>query len=872
MGLSPDKETISLGNISGDPLNLYNKDNVSKGYLKIDGTVEADTTYRVSEYISIVGGRTYYVAAGKLSGRGVSRSSSSYYTIYGLWYDTEKNVIGRIMSANNIETNENDTICTDTVKEFTAPANASYLRVVATYIGYSTLVLRGHTYYSNSLTLSTVIQGSNSIETWIDDSGEKRVCCALILWYHDKFIHFYFDKETNTSYAPYIKEETNNDTVVLELPIDSDENIISGEYINISATCIWKETKSLYDFIRTGRSFSWKIRLYGKGSVIDKENNTYFPTLNVGYGTISAVNAVKYSIENTTGGNTTVGYRFTTFPHIGLYDNVLDFDVFNSYDKADLLSLLKDKNEESMSDYPNIVSTYYDIIKNYDSRIRYWLMSNGYRLEIDKYRLYPFTYMNSYNNNSEPKISLSYDECFDGYGNPLSGYAVITTNELTNAIGSSVNDDDAAEFEGETYSIYTNYIDSKWGYFEIYNDPEIMIVDNIGETLEDCTEYKLTYSSLELSISFLQSQGIEANYFSYKIYAYNETIDDYEQEYYSGNIYSQKLNISYNRFFNNKKYMLSLSIVDINQRAYMRTIFFDTEFQTTSNTSDVDIVYYKPHNSIIIDWDELNSNAPDNLVGYRVYKTLGESQNLIEIANTLSTDSCVLEDFIVGDNVKIIYYIYPIVTTTINGIEVETVSSPVVTEPVVLGKGVDKVVGLKEISDNVYEIEYDEVWRLWVNLKDEGYTLNTDKNFYNTLATYNQETSGNRKYITKSISALLGHIDCSFGGEYVDTYDMLTSWNDFVSSANMKCLIDARGLILPGNFESNPTVGYLNTKGNPATVKFNWRQKSDLNIIKIYGRLLPFNPTKGGLFLQSSEGLYLSSDEDNDEHLILYGE
>lgn len=270
--------------------------------------------------------------------------------------------------------------------------------------------------------------------------------------------------------------------------------------------------------------------------------------------------------------------------------------------------------------------------------------------------------------------------------------------------------------------------------------------------------------------------------------------------------------------------------------------------------------------------DSLNGSSSNvewgDVAGYRVYKTLGTSNYLYEIGNIDGADNRILEDFAVGDNCEYTYYIYPILKSAGNS-NTYYLGTVVQTNTVVLNTGVDKVFGLREIKPSdgsvsifpTYEVDTEQVWRLYLNLEDSGFTLHTDKTFYDTLATYSQEFIGNRKYISKSISALIGDVDCSFDGNPIwDDYDILTSWNDFSSSSNLKCLIDKRGLILPGNFEADPTIEYLDVEGDPAVAKFNWRQKADLQIINIYGRLLPFNPIKE-LYLSDLDDLSLVSSD-----------
>ena len=180
------------------------------------------------------------------------------------------------------------------------------------------------------------------------------------------------------------------------------------------------------------------------------------------------------------------------------------------------------------------------------------------------------------------------------------------------------------------------------------------------------------------------------------------------------------------------------------------------------------------------------------------------------------------------------------------------------TDEIMLHYATNKIVSLKNIGDETYCADLDGIWRIMLNLEDNGYTIKNAKTFADSLNTYTQEYMGKMKYITKSVSGLIGMIDCYTDCEIVDTYDMLISWNDFVTSANLKCYIDSRGLILPGNFEVDPNVEYSKCSKSYATANFNWRQKSDLDIIKIYATIIPYNPIHEGS-LYSDDSLHLIS-------------
>ena len=253
------------------------------------------------------------------------------------------------------------------------------------------------------------------------------------------------------------------------------------------------------------------------------------------------------------------------------------------------------------------------------------------------------------------------------------------------------------------------------------------------------------------------------------------------------------------------------------------------------------------------------ADSNSNLVGYKVYKKIGnEDRSIYKIADIDDTSLTVCEDFLVGANCEYQYYVYPMFSPANNEKKLSP-NNPAVSDVLTLNYVPIKTVGLSKIDGNIYTVDIDNVWRFELNVEDNGYTLNNSKTFMDSLNRYNQEYVGNLNYITKDVSGLIGMIDCySSDRGLIDTYDILTSWNKFSTSANLKCLIDSRGLILPGNFEQNPSVEYEKCSAAYASVKFNYRQKSDLDIIQVYATVLPFNPLHNNI-LQSSDNYILTS-------------
>lgn len=236
----------------------------------------------------------------------------------------------------------------------------------------------------------------------------------------------------------------------------------------------------------------------------------------------------------------------------------------------------------------------------------------------------------------------------------------------------------------------------------------------------------------------------------------------------------------------------------------------------------------------------------ENIDRFQIYKTIGEKNKLHKVYETDNATQRIIEDFTVGDLCDYQYYVYPVCKDTINidncDVEIETIS-PILSEPVRLHNGIISVIGLKqdENDKNTYLIDEDNVWQLQLNVTNEGYTLNTDKTFYQTQDTYGKETAGNRKQRSVSISGLLGKIDCS-SNEYVDTYDYIIDWESFCASGSPKMLIDLRGIITIGDIDVNPTFSYKTTPNHEVSVSFTFTQLNSIDNVDILGRHILINP------------------------------
>ena len=266
-----------------------------------------------------------------------------------------------------------------------------------------------------------------------------------------------------------------------------------------------------------------------------------------------------------------------------------------------------------------------------------------------------------------------------------------------------------------------------------------------------------------------------------------------------------------------------------------------------------------------MDWTEdtiLNANFSGDINGsnfeggfeglkyYRIFKTIGNSEQLYFVAETEDANKKIIEDYIVGDRCNYTYYIYPVCDNiiTIDNTEhhVEVIRSPLKTKAYSQNSSCLKLIGLipSSNSDNTYTIDENNMWHIYLNVKDNGLSLNYDKVFTDAHSPMPKETSGIKKYISKNISGLIGKIDCK-NHNYIDSYDDILNFKNFVSSGSLKLLIDLRGFIIPGDIEEDAEIIYNADSNYDASANFTFRQLEDFKNIVIKGRVLEKNPLGG---------------------------
>lgn len=430
------------------------------------------------------------------------------------------------------------------------------------------------------ITLTAQLPRSCQLETFEVDGAEY--CYATLILHTNNYDYTF---EPDVTFPTIIKHKHYNS---VQIKLITEKNFRCVRWGSRSGA---QKTIYLKDILRSNDTYSWNLRILERTSVSD--DKAYVSQNVIAYGAISDVEkrGVWYLEEQ---GNawlkqdtTTSEYIVKITPHTNIYDAVVGvgklsgFTAYSQYAMGQYT--VKDHIESNILTRDYIRSTVYDVLKKHSENLKYYILINGKQFPIKYYRFFPalhkdidIVYNWGQNNgfgftwNIDMKNEHCYEAIapyFDSYGNPLYGYAIIDGSY----------DVDSYVSEGDTYTICCNYIDSSNAYFDIHAEPEITVHSTDGNVQLYMTDdnnvnkfyratkaypYTLNSSKLSLNISYLQSEGVDVNYHSYKMYEYDELQNEYVLKYTSGNLYTKDLTFVYDEFLTEKIYKLVISIVD----------------------------------------------------------------------------------------------------------------------------------------------------------------------------------------------------------------------------------------------------------------------------------------------------------------------
>ena len=437
--------------------------------------------------------------------------------------------------------------------------------------------------------------------------------------------------------------------------------------------------------------------------------------------------------------------------------------------------------------------------------------------------------------------------------------------------GTVFTDEEIASFkQGMQYTIYCNYVDSDEYYFQTQPNFQIKLFCN--DSAEAMSKDVLTdiYSIQNTFYGYLYDYG--GKMYQQKINSYKwtisvKTLSGFYPIYTTGVVYDNSPTLTFKDFIENEEYIISLEITTDDGIIYtsdeyvIRTTPLVLENVTDSNYEvGISTEFSYKKKCVIISWSEklyeyCNKLAGKNKIQFDridIYKTSnGAVYNKVAsiLASLIATNNKV-EDFIVGGGNSYEYVIYPVFSKTVTKTEEGEsdgdtfVSYHHCQEHYISNIDVPlygvAVIGIVPQTDdygnlitNAYTIDYENIWHFTLNMKNDTSTFNMAHTLHEGQERFNKMSVGRRGYITSGVSAYVGDIDCSSGGDYADGMEYIDNWEEFVNNGEMKIICDQYGRVFVGDINECNYSYDENTPMRLCTINFNYTQLADINDIEV---------------------------------------
>lgn len=135
-----------------------------------------------------------------------------------------------------------------------------------------------------------------------------------------------------------------------------------------------------------------------------------------------------------------------------------------------------------------------------------------------------------------------------------------------------------------------------------------------------------------------------------------------------------------------------------------------------------------------------------------------------------------------------------------------------------------------------YHDEYDmhfytagDCWKFVGEIDDTTITQNVNRVEHIGTNNYSSVSMGDVNYASGTLSAMIGAVDCS-NKEYKDTINMVKTWREFITQNSVFLLKSQKGDVWIVNIADSPTTSYQEmSKEIPTTFSFSWSECCDLD-------------------------------------------
>lgn len=523
-------------------------------------------------------------------------------------------------------------------------------------------------------------------------------------------------------------------------------------------------------------------------------------------------------------------FQYTSDGQAPLYDMfALRGNVQDDYDSSTDYVVVKDM-------IPNIYEWAYDNQARYPSHLPYGTerIAGGMLIVI----------------NGEKREIVAY--------NPTNGHLMIDQNTpFTNPIPA-----------GTKYQIYSNYIVTQPYYFQCRSTPSV----NLNLSMTDNGAPGDHALGFEVGGTYNQSEGSLINYYKLKLqWSWDstnpnlwKTIDETEK------IYSQNIDYSFfDDFVLRYKAIINNEVVDvpademgdIYYRAVAEIVTVDGVVIVANSNTITDIKSSTPVTTPSLTLSVRDSDIPD--VDYP--KSVDEEIQ-VKLHNLKQSIYITGGGRLYPENTKFTYYRENLntgelkllegvcdVTVPTKGnfryYEIPRKYNSATGNTDRFYKGIchaDIVVDMNGVSitelilrDDIYQwgtrprYKVGEQWKFVGEIQDTTITQNTDRFSHVGYGTYPRITATKTCYLSGSISAMNGYVDCTTK-KYKDDIDLVRAWRMFITKNTMYMLKTQKGDVLVVGVIDNPSTTYNDSiKSIPTTFAFNWIELCDIDDIKV---------------------------------------
>lgn len=135
-----------------------------------------------------------------------------------------------------------------------------------------------------------------------------------------------------------------------------------------------------------------------------------------------------------------------------------------------------------------------------------------------------------------------------------------------------------------------------------------------------------------------------------------------------------------------------------------------------------------------------------------------------------------------------------------------------------------------ECTKEIYYIK--DTWNLYAQVDSGDIVQNINSKVYSSYSTYPKVGKLNNNYISGTLTAMLGDIECGTD-DFIDDIQRVNAWRKFITDYNTYVLRSEKGDIWHISISDNPTTNYDEENELYTTISFSYTQVSDINDIYV---------------------------------------